>query len=464
MSDQEIIAACKKYYSSNSYYSISLTALTTDIKCIERRLQEGTAFGDVVAQNIVCSLQAFGYIANRYKGKKVFDTVIAALKQIIKEKVKLTDQQTTWMTKLSFAEFYESIAELFKLQLDAGYPLNVTDLDKYISMTNQYITEVSFSHQVMETPEAEAVYDKLLGLACRHTNHFAIKYFMSMKMMPSDADILTLVNKNTNNKNTEIIKECINLGYQPKPDMITNIVSLYPIDTELLTFVLKTKPSIPKNVITSILKHVYVYSARKGHAHKDAATIAKIIDLLCGSGYKLTEDDVINLLSKRCYVNNIEEKHKVTSKIYGKSITIGYYPYKKPDSFDGIGILYMMLEGTTTIKKIKDAIALHDIKPDIKCLELAFKKANDTLAKFFISEYKLKPNMTCLKNALTSSSQNKSLILIKKYIDDIVEEKRPRSPVAQKTGSIEEKDAAKATEEKPSEKKPVEKQPRTSTI
>jgi len=65
MSDQEIIAACKKYYSSNSYYSISLTALTTDIKCIERRLQEGTAFGDVVAQNIVCSLQAFGYIANR---------------------------------------------------------------------------------------------------------------------------------------------------------------------------------------------------------------------------------------------------------------------------------------------------------------------------------------------------------------------------------------------------------------
>jgi len=133
--------------------NVKCGSLNTDIKCIERRLQEGTAFGDVVAQNIVCSLQAFGYIANRYKGKKVFDTVIAALKQIIKEKVKLTDQQTTWMTKLSFAEFYESIAELFKLQLDAGYPLNVTDLDKYISMTNQYITEVSFSHQVMETPE-----------------------------------------------------------------------------------------------------------------------------------------------------------------------------------------------------------------------------------------------------------------------------------------------------------------------
>jgi hypothetical protein len=157
----------------------------------------------------------------------------------------------------------------------------------------------------------------------------------------------------------------------------------------------KDKVNIDIITITNMLSKVYI---REIYGAVNNKLVADIMDILIDYNIKITKEIIMLLLSKGCYINNIERNEigiVIDTEILEKCSDVNYYPY----DFNCIPTKKVMLNecarnniNILTMLKEKGGII------DIDCLNKAvYLRKNSKIIKYIISNCKIKPNEETIK-------------------------------------------------------------------
>lgn len=155
------------------------------------------------------------------------------------------------------------------------------------------------------------------------------------------------------------------------------------------------KVNIDIITITNMLSKVYI---REIYGAVNNKLVADIMDILIDYNIRVTKEIIMLLLSKGCYINNIERSEigiVIDTEILEKCSDVNYYPY----DFNCIPTKKVMLNECTrnnlnilTMLKEKGGII------DIDCLNKAVSlKKNSKNIKYIISNCNIKPNEETIK-------------------------------------------------------------------
>ena len=157
----------------------------------------------------------------------------------------------------------------------------------------------------------------------------------------------------------------------------------------------KDRVNIDIITITNMLSKVYI---REIYGAVNNKLVADIMDILIDYDIKMTKEIIMLLLSKGCYINNIERSEigiVIDTEILEKCSDVNYYPY----DFNCIPTKKVMLNecgrnniNILTMLKEKGGII------DIDCLNKAvYLRKNSKIIKYIISNCKIKPNEETIK-------------------------------------------------------------------
>jgi hypothetical protein len=242
------------------------------------------------------------------------------------------------------------------------------------------------------------------------------------------------------NRNYDLAKDIIKLGCPISQTCLKIACSKLNIDCveQILQFKIK-----PNSLMFNTTIMAYEYDEQQNdndlyrrQRYKDRAAtaariaksnpikIATIIDMLVNAGYKITYDNVIFALKKKCYINNINRFNiKFTSEFIEKCIEFDYYPYPELKIKPDIKCLRLECKKLNKIANIKK-IVKQGIEPDIGCLQDACTAHNNvqTIA-YLIDTHGIKPDILCLQN-ITKYLYNANLNLVLKHVSINNDEKQ----------------------------------------
>jgi hypothetical protein len=150
---------------------------------------------------------------------------------------------------------------------------------------------------------------------------------------------------------------------------------------------------IDDNTIKNMLNKVYI---REIYGASNNKLVADIMDIFIDYNFTITKEIVIMLLTKGCYINNIERTGFVIDiEILEKCSELNYYPYE----FTCIPSKKIMLcecgrtnLNTLTMLKEKGGII------DVECLNSAVaSRKNGKIIKYIINNCNVKPNTETLR-------------------------------------------------------------------
>ena len=114
----------------------------------------------------------------------------------------------------------------------------------------------------------------------------------------------------------------LDIGIQPNTDSLNYACKLRSFT--LVQKILLCKITPENGCIQNLFENYYYYTGGQ--------SIITIIDLLIQYGYKITYNDVLLTLTKKCKIHNVK-KYNIAfdNKFIEKCAEIGYYPYTKEE-------------------------------------------------------------------------------------------------------------------------------------
>jgi hypothetical protein len=332
---------------------------------------------------------------------------------------------TLFLNNLSFKLFIKYIV-LFKQTVQeyeiiiANYikNINVTEIEPCISLLIDIFSNKSiilyelYPHLINLKPDLRKdIIDKTIANLDKRFLIKLLDYDYSSKVGDGNIDIdIDIINgaKSTFGAkdgvckvgNVNIINDTESNTHQSHPGTTGNVNIIN--DTESNTH--QSHPGTTGNTerlnidiitITNMLSKVYI---REIYGAINNKLVADIMDILIDYNLKVTKEIIILLLSKGCYINNIERSEigiVIDTEILEKCSDVNYYPY----DFNCIPTKKVMLNecirnnlNILTMLKEKGGII------DIDCLNKAVSlKKNSKNIKYIISNCKIKPNEETIK-------------------------------------------------------------------
>jgi hypothetical protein len=225
-----------------------------------------------------------------------------------------------------------------------------------------------------------------------------------------------------------------------KLELLNKVVGSYTLDLSLILNILEGNDVVPTQAtLTNLLAKVYI---RKGFGAPNNKIIAQVIDIFILYGFKITKRVVKDLLSKGCYINQIE-KYSITidNEILNECSIAEYYPYE----FSCLPSEEIMIRECSresnleTIKKFKEKGG----EINVKCLEKACGvRKNGKTIKYMIVDCGVKPNDACLTNYSLANGIEGLDIIMKNYSKVEPEKPKPTNVIIDNscTMTIERKD------------------------
>jgi hypothetical protein len=154
--------------------------------------------------------------------------------------------------------------------------------------------------------------------------------------------------------------------------------------------------------------------------------IPEIINLFYLYGYNFDYDDVIKILEKNIYIENlytydIQFDNKIFELYSNFGVRFGSYKVTHDINKNwkyGYELKYLQFVccGIVKFDYIKDLLKIANIKPDVTCLRnICFHKENYRIIKLFVEKYKLTIDKICISN-LVHSEHNKFKNICLRYV------------------------------------------------
>ncbi|AYV81423.1 MAG: SWIB/MDM2 domain protein, partial [Harvfovirus sp.] len=177
------------------------------------------------------------------------------------------------------------------------------------------------------------------------------------------------------NKNANLVKTLIEMGAVPLNEKLL-VKACDAQNYELIKMFLDLKILPTKECFKSLVSADFAKYGRRSYyyrktAKNDMDNTNSLVDLLVSYGFKPDYDDIVIATNNHLKLNNIEMfEIKLDDKFLELCAELNFYPYK-----------------------------LTDVKPNVKCLELACKKAGNLVAIKTLVKSGLKPDLACLQAA-----------------------------------------------------------------
>ena len=213
--------------------------------------------------------------------------------------------------------------------------------------------------------------------------------------------------------NDGAVKIFLQIGINPNT-MLMEFASLHK-NKEIIELFLKYGVTPTEKHFYALLTNCYL-SMGKNKENFKAKLISEILDLFIEYGYKITYQQVFELLCKGCYVNDIGRFNIVFDDQFSmKCSELGYYPYDLSFVKPSLGTLLIECKKVNNVANIKKIIS-DELKPNQECLKQACEhKSNLQNIKFLIENCELKPDIECLK-IIAKHIGNQSLIYLLNHI------------------------------------------------
>jgi hypothetical protein len=264
-----------------------------------------------------------------------------------------------------------------------------------------------------------------------------IKFINKHSNLLDNKILINLVDNFTNK--SQIIKLIYNIISKSNSDLSLKKIllekSVKTFNKELIITILEetNENLLTKELLTLLINQNYF---REIYGSCNNKQTAEIIDIFILYGFKITNELVIELLNKGCYINNIGKYNiEINNDILEKCAELNYYPYEF-DCIPSNKVLMIECNKSNNLDRIKMFKEKGGIFTKI-CLENACAvKKNGKVIKFLINECGIKPDENCLKSFQDIHGMEALDILMKNYDTDIKKEIKVETKIDIDTNSL----------------------------